>query len=145
MMLGCISVDTTFRIPRYWCAKNSMLIHGAPLRDVKVGAWMSAIETIGYISFCDHNSNQLVTHSLDTISFNICLITNEYMPFSSNTMHPLHHKPFSAPSLNMMSKNIITTLLKYTDPCLFQTGILAAAALPEVTIKSTSVEKHAGT
>lgn len=76
-----------------------MLIHGAPLRDVKVGAWMSAIEIIGLVSFCDHNSHQLVTHSLDTISFNTRLITNKHMPFSSNTMHQLHHKPFSAPSL----------------------------------------------
>jgi len=76
-----------------------MLIHGAPLRDVKVGAWMSAIEIIGLVSFCDHNSHQLVKQSLDTISFNTRLITNKHMPFSSNTMHQLHHKPFSAPSL----------------------------------------------
>jgi hypothetical protein len=126
--------------------KKPMLIHGAPLRDVKVGAWIKAIEIIGPISFCDHNSHQPVTHSPDTISFNTCPITNKHMPFSSNTMHQLHHKPFSVPSLNVVSKNIIiTTLLKYKDSCLWQTGKLATAALHKVTTKSTSVEKHAGT
>jgi CRISPR/Cas system endoribonuclease Cas6 (RAMP superfamily) len=61
-------------------------------------------------------------------------------------MHQLHHKPFSAPPLNVVSKNvIITTLLKYTDSCLWQTGKLATAALREVMTKSTSAEKYAGT
>jgi hypothetical protein len=122
-----------------------MLIHGAPLHNVKVGVWMSAIEIIGPTSFCVRNSHQLVTHSLDTISFNTCLIKFEHTPFSSNTRHQLHHKPFSAPSLNVVSKNvIITTLLKHTYSCLWQTGKLATAALQEVTIKSTSIENHAG-
>lgn len=58
-----------------------MLIHGVPLHDSKVGVWMNATEIIGPISFWDHNSHQLATHSLDTISFNTCLITNEHTPF----------------------------------------------------------------
>lgn len=102
-----------FQNNRYWCVKNPMLIHVAPLHDVKVHVCMTAIEINRPISFCDHNSHQLVTHSLDTIPFNTCLITNEHMPYSNNTMQKLHHKPFTAPSLNMESKNIIVGTIHY--------------------------------
>jgi hypothetical protein len=96
MTLGCISVDTTFRICRYWCAKNPMLTHGVPLCDVKAGVWMIAIEIIVSISFCDHNSHQLVTHGLDTISCNTGLITKEHISFQQhNASAP--SKPFPAP------------------------------------------------